>query len=254
MMIAPRRDGGTIVTTTASERDHEDQAIPTRRVRFRENDHRRLDTDTLAPYHGAAARQTWARTAVLVARHRSRIERRCRIPSDGGATLAPRIRIAICLFVTATSFAPDRLGGCDTGSRPPVSRTHPHALPVVAEQKLERADSRSPPVAQRGCPARSRARRFVNADFARFDLVIALDADNLRRLRALATNDEALEKLRLLREFDTHGGGPHDVPDPWYGGADGFEEVLDLCERACNGLLAHLQRETSVARAAEHRG
>lgn len=126
---------------------------------------------------------------------------------------------------------------------------------VSAEHEGERADSRSRAVAQRrGYRLESRARKFVAADFARFDLVIALDGDNLRRLRALAADDEALGKLRLLREFDTHGAGPHDVPDPWYGGADGFEEVLDLCERACNGLLAHLQREKAVVSAAEPGG
>jgi len=115
---------------------------------------------------------------------------------------------------------------------------------VSAEHAGEPADPRSRAAAlRRGYRLESRARKFYTTDFARFDLVIALDGDNLRRLRALAVDDAARSKLRLLREFDTQGAGPHDVPDPWYGGADGFEEVLDLCERACKGLLAHLQRE-----------
>jgi protein-tyrosine phosphatase len=119
---------------------------------------------------------------------------------------------------------------------------------VSAEHEGEQADPRSRAAAQRrGYRLDSRARRFVAADFARFDLVVALDGDNLRRLRALAKDDVARSKLRLLREFDTHGAGLHDVPDPWYGGADGFEEVLDLCERACDGLLAHLRREHGLA-------
>lgn len=115
---------------------------------------------------------------------------------------------------------------------------------VSAEHEGEAPDRRSRDAARRrGYDLVSRARRFVAVDFAAFDLVIALDADNLRRLRAIAPDDDARAKLRLLREFDTRGAGLHDVPDPWYGGADGFEEVLDLCERTCNGLLAHLQRE-----------
>lgn len=121
---------------------------------------------------------------------------------------------------------------------------------VSAEHEGEAADARSRAAAQRrGYRLEARARRFVAADFARFDLVIALDGDNLRRLRALAGDDAMRGKLRLLREFDTHEAGPHDVPDPWYGGADGFEEVLDLCERACDGLLAHLRREHGLGEA-----
>ncbi|MBX7082262.1 MAG: low molecular weight phosphotyrosine protein phosphatase [Nannocystaceae bacterium] len=102
--------------------------------------------------------------------------------------------------------------------------------------------------AARGYRLESRARRFERDDFARFDAVIALDHDNARRLRALAPDEAARAKLRLLREFDPEQPGAHDVPDPWYGGAEGFELVLDLCERACAGLLAHLQQHRGLAR------
>jgi protein-tyrosine phosphatase len=115
---------------------------------------------------------------------------------------------------------------------------------VSAEHAGEAADPRSRTAAlRRGYTLGSRAQRFEPDDFARFDLVIALDRDNLRRLRAIAGDDHARAKLRLLREFDGDGPGPHDVPDPWYGGDPGFEEVLDLCERSCAGLLAHLRSE-----------
>ncbi|MFO0633977.1 MAG: low molecular weight phosphotyrosine protein phosphatase [Nannocystaceae bacterium] len=59
---------------------------------------------------------------------------------------------------------------------------------------------------------------------------------------------DARAKLRLLREFDPEQPGALDVPDPWYGGPEGFEHVLDLCERACAGLLAHLQQHRGLAR------
>lgn len=120
---------------------------------------------------------------------------------------------------------------------------------VSAEHEGERADPRSRKAARtRGYDLDSRARRFEARDFGRFDLVIALDHDNARRLRALAKDDVTRAKIRLLREFDSHQPGLHDVPDPWYGGDDGFETVLDLCERACAGLLAELAREHGAAR------
>ena len=56
-------------------------------------------------------------------------------------------------------------------------------------------------------------------------------------LRAVAPSEAALAKVRLLREFDPASSGDLDVPDPYYGGPDGFEEVLDLVEAACRGLL-----------------
>ena len=120
---------------------------------------------------------------------------------------------------------------------------------VSAEHEGERADPRSRTAAhRRGYRLDGHARRFEARDFARFDLVVALDRDNARRLRALARDDDARTKIRLLREFDRDQPGEHDVPDPWYGGDEGFELVLDLCERACAGLLAELARDRGFAR------
>jgi low molecular weight protein-tyrosine phosphatase len=120
---------------------------------------------------------------------------------------------------------------------------------VSAEHEGEAADRRSRAAARtRGYDLDSRARRFEARDFARFDLVVALDQDNARRLRALARDDASRTKIRLLREFDRDDPGMHDVPDPWYGGGEGFEHVLDLCERACAGLLEELAREHGAAR------
>jgi protein-tyrosine phosphatase len=79
------------------------------------------------------------------------------------------------------------------------------------------------------------------ADFRRFDLLIAMDRTNLRELLALAPDEEAAEKVRLLREFDPAAGGDLDVPDPYYGGDRGFENVLDMVEAACRGLLDELR-------------
>ena len=98
----------------------------------------------------------------------------------------------------------------------------------------------------RGLPLESRARQFRAADFARLDYVLAMDSENLANLQALAPDAAARAKLWLLRSFDPESPSGAAVPDPYYGGDDGFEHVLDLCERACSGLIAHLRREHAV--------
>ncbi|HEY0768078.1 MAG TPA: low molecular weight protein-tyrosine-phosphatase [Steroidobacteraceae bacterium] len=87
-----------------------------------------------------------------------------------------------------------------------------------------------------------RARIVEPVDFERFDLVLAMDRENLRVLRGSAPTS-AHERLRLFLEFAPEAG-PEDVPDPYYGGPNGFEEVLDLVEAAARGLLAHLRQRT----------
>jgi low molecular weight protein-tyrosine phosphatase len=91
--------------------------------------------------------------------------------------------------------------------------------------------------ARRGITLEHRARQFTRADLASFDLVVAMDNDNLRHLRKLAGSQPRPE-IRLLRDFDPDAPPGAEVPDPYYGDA-GFEHVLDLCERACAGLLAY---------------
>ncbi len=97
--------------------------------------------------------------------------------------------------------------------------------------------------AARGVAMRGSARQVNVEDFEAFDLLLAMDVANLRDLRALAPHAQAAAKVRLLRDFDPAAGGAAslDVPDPYYGGADGFDDVLDLVEAACAGLLAELR-------------
>jgi protein-tyrosine phosphatase len=104
----------------------------------------------------------------------------------------------------------------------------------------ELPDSRSRAhAAKRGYELAHRARQFTRGDVAAFDLIVAMDRNNLRHLRLIA--GEAHGKVVLLRSFDATAPADAEVPDPWYGEADGFEEVLDQCERACAGLLAHVR-------------
>jgi protein-tyrosine phosphatase len=99
-------------------------------------------------------------------------------------------------------------------------------------------DARSTSVAaMRGIVLEGAARQVRAADFEDFDLLLCADRDNARDLRRLAPDAEAAARVRLLREFDPAADGDLDVPDPYYGGPDGFDHVLDLVQAACAGLL-----------------
>ena len=109
-------------------------------------------------------------------------------------------------------------------------------------------DARSVAAAlRRGIRVEGAARKVQLADFDDFDLIVALDGANARDLRCLAPDDRAAAKVRLLREFDPAADGDLDVPDPYYGGDDGFGRVLDLVDAACRGLLDDLRERVGAA-------
>ena len=91
---------------------------------------------------------------------------------------------------------------------------------------------------KRGLHLTSRGRQLSEADFDRFDLIVVMDDVNLRHVEQMAGRRTTPE-IRLLRSFDPASPPNAHVPDPYAGGADGFEHVLDLCEAACAGLLAY---------------
>jgi protein-tyrosine phosphatase len=93
----------------------------------------------------------------------------------------------------------------------------------------------------RGIALEGAARQVRPSDFEDFDLLLVADRENLADMRAIAPDEEARAKVRLLRSFDPAAHGDLDVPDPYYGGPDGFEDVLDLIEAACRGLLAEIR-------------
>lgn len=92
------------------------------------------------------------------------------------------------------------------------------------------------------------ARQFEPKFYDDYDLVIAMDAHNLRDLRRLAPEHEIGERVRMLRSYDPDAGDDLDVPDPYFGGDDGFQLVLAQVERACEGLVAELRRTLSEKR------
>lgn len=93
-----------------------------------------------------------------------------------------------------------------------------------------------------------RARQVQARDFEEFDLVVAMDRDNLAWLRT-ACPPAQQHKLRLMMSFAPRAA-TDEVPDPYYGGAEGFERVFDLLELACAGLLGHVQAELQLRRRA----
>ena len=105
----------------------------------------------------------------------------------------------------------------------------------------EPADPRSRETAHaRGVELTSRGRQFEHADFENFDYVVAMDGANEAAIRAMTRDPERLAKVHLLRDFDPEAQRESDVPDPYSGGPSGFDDVFDLIEAACRGLLDHL--------------
>ncbi|MFG2263304.1 low molecular weight protein-tyrosine-phosphatase [Streptomyces sp. NPDC048720] len=121
----------------------------------------------------------------------------------------------------------------------------------------EAADPRTVSVLDaRGYRSEHVARQFQPAWFARLDLVIALDTGHLKALRRLAPTEADARKVRLLRSYARPSSGRRttadapedacddlDVPDPYYGGPDGFLECLEMVEEASTGLLAAVREQ-----------
>jgi protein-tyrosine phosphatase len=89
-----------------------------------------------------------------------------------------------------------------------------------------------------------RARRVTESDFREFDYVLAMDRENYDDLEAICPSEQT-GKLRLFLDFAPELG-VREVPDPYYGGSNGFERVLDLIEHASRGLLAAIRRQHGV--------
>ena len=107
----------------------------------------------------------------------------------------------------------------------------------------ESPDTRSAAAARaRGYPIDDlRARQVRASDFDSFDLILAMDSGHLGQLKRRAPPERA-GRVKLFLEYAPWAGS-RDVPDPYYGGADGFTRVLDLIEAGCRGVLEALERE-----------
>ena len=108
----------------------------------------------------------------------------------------------------------------------------------------ESPDPRSIEVAeQNGIYLDSHGRKAINEDFRDFDYIIAMDSINYSDLKRLpGSSAEGAAKLKLMLDFDDIGKGK-DVPDPYYGGDDGFTHVYDLLDRSCHNLLVKIKED-----------
>jgi protein-tyrosine phosphatase len=121
-------------------------------------------------------------------------------------------------------------------------RVHIESAGLGAWHVGERADRRTRAAAEaRGILLDRRARQFSIADFSRFDYVLAMDHEVYESLHALARTDDERRRIFHFREFDPGSPEGAGVPDPYYGGPEGFQEVFDICEAGCRGLLDHLR-------------
>jgi protein-tyrosine phosphatase len=124
------------------------------------------------------------------------------------------------------------------------SRIHIESAGTGSWHVGQRADARSRSAAlARGYTLDRRAQQITRRFFDRFDYLLVADYDNRIHLERLAPDAIAVKKIHLLRDFDPASPEGSEVPDPYYGGPEGFEIVLDVCEAACRGLLDHLARE-----------
>ncbi len=103
---------------------------------------------------------------------------------------------------------------------------------------------------------RQRSRRVVDQDFEQFDVILAMDAQNVDALRRICP-PQYLGKVQLFLQYvdrtntsgtgdTTHAPLVTEVPDPYYSNAQGFEKVLDLCEVGATGLVNHLRTTSSL--------
>ena len=143
----------------------------------------------------------------------------------------------ICRSPTAHGVFEARVQAAGLGDRVQVDSAGTHSYHVGAPP-----DARSQAHAlQRGYDlSTQRARQLQVSDFEHFDLILAMDGDNLALARERCPPQQA-RKLRRFAEFFQHHHSA-EVPDPYQGGARGFEEVLDLVEDGCEGLMQHVRQ------------
>lgn len=107
----------------------------------------------------------------------------------------------------------------------------------------DNADPRTIANASRnGVPIEHCARQLSKEDLEKFDFIFAMDRSNYHNILRLANGNDARQKVKLMREFDPEQKGG-EVPDPYHGNEDDFEEVFQILDRATSNFIAHLRRE-----------
>jgi len=133
----------------------------------------------------------------------------------------------------------------ETSVRVDSAGTHGYHIGDLADPRMRTA------AASRGIELASRARRVIRQDLASFDLVLAMDRENFTIIDSLDEKegpDFRSAELKLFSDFLGDAKWPTDVPDPYYGGADGFENVLDMIEAGCPAILDYLLKPSQGSR------
>lgn len=148
----------------------------------------------------------------------------------------------VCRSPTAEVVLRQRVDKAGLSHRIEVDSAGTHASKSTSQPPDERSVAHA---ARRGYDLLSvRARRITKSDFEVFDLILAMDEENLSNLRK-ACPPEYHPKIRLMMNYAT-ARAPRVIPDPYYGAATGFEWVLDLIEAACDGLIAELGASSGI--------
>ncbi len=144
----------------------------------------------------------------------------------------------ICRSPTAEAVLTQRVAAAGLADRIKVDSAGTHDF-HVGDAPDPRAQETA---ARRGYDlSKQRGRQVIRRDFVEFDYVLAMDQTNVRALAPLCPAEHA-GKLRLIMEF-ARGSTEREVPDPYNGGSQDFDWVLDLLEAATDGLLEHLRAQ-----------
>lgn len=162
-------------------------------------------------------------------------------PSDASCE-TPTAVLFVCLGNICRSPLAEGVFQHLVAKRGTSRRYHVDSAGTGAWHAGEPADPRSREVAERnGIFLRGRARQVQEEDFHQFDLILAMDRTNMADLETAYPGSDARAKLRLFRELDPEGEGDLDVPDPYYGGSEGFDQVFAMVLRSCTALLNELE-------------
>ncbi|MBB64554.1 MAG: protein tyrosine phosphatase [Waddliaceae bacterium] len=126
-----------------------------------------------------------------------------------------------------------------------LSHVHVESCGMISHHVGDLPDERMRKAAQlRGIVLESRAQQFLDTFFDRFDLILAADQQIYDGLIGRIRSDSDAQKVLMMTAFSSHYLN-REVPDPYYGGQEGFNDVLDILEDSCSGLIQHLQSPSS---------
>jgi protein-tyrosine phosphatase len=94
--------------------------------------------------------------------------------------------------------------------------------------------------AENGIEIDHRSRHFTYPDFSEYDLIFPMDSSNYSDILRMSRTDSDRKKIVMFRDFDPLGQG--DVPDPYYGGPEGFQNVIDIVQRTCRDIVIYIQK------------